>query len=47
MAVALKQQLFNTARELATFAETPANNVTTVVSVVFDAVSGKYVLFYT
>lgn len=47
MAVALKQKDFPTAREAAAFAAAAPNNVTTVVAIVFDTSSGKYVLFWT
>lgn len=47
MAVALKQRAFANASEVAAFAAAAPNNVTAVVSVVFDTSSGKYVLFYT
>lgn len=47
MAVALKQKAFNNASEAASFAANPANTVTTVVSIVYDVASAKYVLFYT
>jgi len=47
MAVALKQKAFANASEAAAYAASAPNNVTTVVSIVFDTSSGKYVLFYT
>jgi hypothetical protein len=47
MAVALKQQAFANASEVAKFAAAPANNVTAVLSIVFDTSSGKYILFWT
>lgn len=47
MAVALKQRAFANASEAAAYAVNAANNVTTIVSIVFDTSSGKYVLFYT
>lgn len=47
MAVALKTRVFQSPVDLATFCATGANNVTTVISITFDATSNKYVLFYT
>jgi hypothetical protein len=47
MAVALKTNQFNFAHEVAVFASTAGNNVTTIVAIVYDAASGKYVIFYT
>lgn len=47
MAVALKQKAFANASEVAAFAAAVPNNVTTVISIVFDTSSGKYILFWT
>lgn len=47
MAVALKTKNFQTPSELAKFCATAGNNVTTVVSITFNAASGTYTLFYT
>ncbi len=47
MAVALKVRGFDSYNDLAKFAQTPANNVTTIVNVSHDTSSGKWVLFYT
>jgi hypothetical protein len=47
MAVALKTKAFNTHKELADFAAAGANNVTTIVAIVYDTPSSKYVLFWT
>ena len=45
MSVALKSMIFRNPNELKVFAETPANNVTTIVDIVIDG-SNRYVLFY-
>ena len=47
MAIALKTMNFNTAKELTAYTADAGNNVATIVSIVYDAASGKYVLFYT
>lgn len=47
MAVALKQKAFANGSEAAAFAASAPNNVTTIVSIVFDTSSGKYVMFWT
>lgn len=47
MAVALKQRSFNNASEVSAFAANVANSVTTIISIVYDTASSKYVLFYT
>jgi hypothetical protein len=41
---AFKMKMFNDAKELANFVVT--GDVTTVTSIVFDASSGKFVIFY-
>lgn len=45
--IALKYNIFNSARELAAFCADAGNSVTAIVSITFDAVSGKHTLFYT
>jgi hypothetical protein len=47
MAVALKTQQFMSSSELTKFVAAGGNNVTTIVSIVYDTGSGKYVVFYT
>lgn len=47
MAIQLKYASFNTPREVAEFAASPANGVTAIVSLTFDSASGKWVVFYT
>lgn len=47
MAVALKVRSFKSYNDLTKFAQTPANNVTTVVSIQHDTTSGEWVIFYT
>jgi hypothetical protein len=44
--VALKVRGFDSYNELAKFAATGANNVTTIHQIVHDTSSGKWVLFY-
>lgn len=46
MAVALKQRAFANASEVCVYAAAAPNLVVTIISLVFDASSGKYVLFY-
>lgn len=45
MAVALKSMSFSSQVELTQFAALPANNVTTIISIVYNQ-DGKYILFY-
>lgn len=45
MAVALKSMTFSSQVELTQFAALVANNVTTVVSIIYNQ-DGKYILFY-
>lgn len=47
MAVALKQQAFPNASDAAKYAANGANNVTTIIAIVFDTSSGKYIMFWT
>lgn len=47
MAVALKCKYFTSAKDVATFAATAGNNVTTVISILWDTTTSRYVLFYT
>lgn len=47
MAVNLKSRVFNSMQKLNEFAASAPNNVTTIVQIVFDTASGKWVLFYT
>lgn len=47
MAVALKQKAFANGTEAAAFAANAANSVTAIITIVFDASSGKYVMFWT
>lgn len=47
MAIAtFKYKMFSTAHELYEYVTDAAGDVTTVVSIVFDTASGKFVLFY-
>jgi hypothetical protein len=45
--IALKWRVFDTARELAQFCADGANGVVVIVSITYDASSGKHNLFYT
>jgi hypothetical protein len=45
--VALKVKLFESPVLLAAYCANAANNVTTIVSITFNGVSGQYTLFYT
>lgn len=47
MAVALKTRVFAQATDVGAFARDVANNVTTIISIIYDTGSGKYVIFYT
>jgi hypothetical protein len=47
MAVNLKSRTFDSMQKLNAFAAAVPNNVTTIIQIVFDASSGKWVLFYT
>lgn len=47
MAVPLKVRNFDSYNDLVKFAATGANNVTTIVEIVHDSSSGKWVLFWT
>ena len=45
MAVALKSMVFNSQTDLTAFARDVANNVTTIVEIIYS-LDGKYILFY-
>lgn len=47
MAVALKQKYFASALAAANYAAAAPNNVTAIVSIVFDSSSGQFVMFWT
>lgn len=47
MAVALKSRTFSSMQQLNAFAAAVPNNVTTIIQIVHDASSGKWVLFFT
>lgn len=47
MAVSLKTRYFKNAADLAKFAQTVGNNVTTIVSICWDTQTAQFVLFYT
>jgi hypothetical protein len=46
MAVALKVMMFKNPHDLVKFCTTAGNNVTTIVSIVFDATSNFHVLYF-
>lgn len=45
MAVALKSRVFNSSNELVAFCQLVANNVTSIVEIIYS-LDGKYILFY-
>ena len=47
MAMALQSMSFNTADDLCTWASANISAATKIVEILFDAASGKYVVFYT